>query len=225
MLRNAQRFIHKPLGIIEKNNLMKHIFSFIFIIIAFTSFSQEKAKEVVVYEYDTIFKKKTIKIIDTVYQQTTIVFQNDTLNETIVRSEYNDLYEKLLDQKNAHYDSSLSFLEVLFAILSLVIVIILAISAYLGYNEFKSMKSNLKTDLAEAKQDISKDLNSKANEIATLKYEKDITLIKEDIINLESFANEASEGFSVKRSKNKPKLKGITDQPRKKETNPFNRKK
>lgn len=199
---------------------MKNIFTLLLLLVSLLGNSQETKK---VTKYDTIFETKTIKIIDTIYEKTSSIFKNDTLNETIVHSEYNGLYEKLLDQKNNHYDSAVSFLEVLFAILALVIVIVLTASAYLGFNEFKSMKSTLRTDLAEEKNNIEKRINSKVEELTRLKYEKDITELKESYNNLERFAQDASISFSVKRGHETPTVSSEIETP-KTQTNPFDKK-
>jgi Tfp pilus assembly protein PilO len=132
------------------------------------------------------------------------------------------LYEKLLDQKNSHYDSSLSFLEVLFAIISLIIVVVLAVSAYLGWNEFKSMESKFKDLYKEEKESIENRINDKIEELTRLKYEKDINDLKESYNNLERFAHDASESFTVTKGKEIPTLYTEVKTPKTKE-NPFDK--
>ncbi len=177
-----------------------------------------------IISYDTLRETKTIKIIDTVYVKNDYIIQNDTINETILRSEYNNLYEKLLDQKNSHYDSSLSFLEVVVAIVSLIVVVVLAAGAYLGWNEFKSMHSTFKEQFREEQETIEKRIDQKTEEITRLRYNKEINELKEANNNLERFANDASEAFSVKRGKEKPTLYTEVKTP-KSTSNPFEAKK
>lgn len=177
-----------------------------------------------IISYDTTRETKTIRIIDTVYVKTDHLIQNDTINQTILRSEYNDLYEKLLDQKNSHYDSSLSFLEVVIGMVSLIVVIVLSIGAYLGWNEFKSMHASFKEQFKEEKETIEKRIDQKTEELTRLKYEKDINELKEANNNLERFAIDASEAFSVKSGKEKPILYTEVKTP-KSNGNPFEVKK
>lgn len=177
-----------------------------------------------IISYDTVYEKQTIKIIDTVYAKTDVFIKYDTINQTIVKSEYNDLYNRLLDQKNSHYDSSLVFLQVVIGIVSLIIVIVLAFGAYLGWNEFKSMNASFKALFKDERENIDRRIIQKTEELTRLKYEKDINELKESNNNLERFANEASESFSVKRGKEKPILYSEVKTP-KSGTNPFDSKK
>lgn len=201
---------------------MKNSIAILLLVFSLNCYSQSESIKIV--KYDTIYETKTIRLIDTVYTKTDVMFKNDTLNETIVRSQYNELYEKLLDQKNSHYDSSLSFLEVLFAIISLIIVIVLTVSAYLGWNEFKSMEAYFKNLFKEEKESIDKRITDKVEELTRLKYEKDINELKESYNNLERFSQEASDSFSVKRGKDKPSLYTEVKTP-KTNKNPFDKKK
>lgn len=192
-------------------------------ILLFTkSFSQSDTIKII--SYDTIYETRTINIVDTVYVKTDVLVKNDAINQTILKSEYNDLYEKLLDQKNSHYDSSLTSLQVIAGILAIVLTIILALAAYFGWNRFDSMNESFKTLFKEEKENIEKRINQKTEELTRLKYEKDINELKESNNNLERFANDASESFSVKRGKNKPVLYTEVKTPKSK-TNPFDAKK
>jgi predicted PurR-regulated permease PerM len=202
---------------------MKKITLFLIILIgANIAFAQKDTIKII--SYDTVYEKRIIKIIDTVYTKTDILIKHDTINQTIVLSEYNDLYNRLLDQKNSHYDSSLVFLQVVIGIVSLIIVIILAFGAYLGWNEFKSMNASFKALFKEEKENIDRRINQKTEELTRLKYEKDINELKDSNNNLERFANEASESFSVKSGKEKPILYSEVKTP-KSRTNPFDSKK
>tara|TARA_R110002050_G_scaffold268989_2_gene411175 strand:+ start:1250 stop:1855 length:606 start_codon:yes stop_codon:yes gene_type:complete len=198
-------------------------FIFLLLILLFTkSFSQSDTIKII--SYDTIYETRTINIVDTVYVKTDVLVKNDAINQTILKSEYNDLYEKLLDQKNSHYDSSLTSLQVIAGILAIVLTIILALAAYFGWNRFDSMNESFKTLFKEEKENIEKRINQKTEELTRLKYEKDINELKESNNNLERFANDASESFSVKRGKNKPVLYTEVKTPKSK-TNPFDAKK
>ena len=201
---------------------MKNFIFLSLILLVTKSFSQSDTIKII--SYDTIYETRTINIVDTVYVKTDVLVKNDTINQTILKSEYNELYEKLLDQKNSHYDSSLTSLQVIAGILAIVLTIILALAAYFGWNRFDSMNKSFKALFKEEKENIEKRINQKTEELTRLKYEKDIKDLKESNNNLERFANDASESFSVKRGKKKPVFYTEVKTPKSK-TNPFDLKK
>ena len=65
-------------------------FIFLLLILLFTkSFSQSDTIKII--SYDTIYETRTINIVDTVYVKTDVLVKNDAINQTILKSEYNDL--------------------------------------------------------------------------------------------------------------------------------------
>tara|TARA_R110000868_G_scaffold179113_1_gene419090 strand:- start:1623 stop:2168 length:546 start_codon:yes stop_codon:yes gene_type:complete len=173
--------------------------------------------------YDTVFVKETIKLIDTIIQTETRVISYDTINQTITHSEYNELFERTLDQKQKHYDSALGRLEWINGIIGIIITIILFIFGFLGYTSINNIKKNLKENLSDEIKQIDQKIEKKANTISSLRYDKEITDINQKLLNLERFSEDARNSFSVKRGQTKPELNQQIETP-KSSTNPYTKK-
>jgi len=188
------------------------------------SFSQDtliESKKIIVY--DTVFVKQTIKVVDTLIQNETKVITFDTINQIIQHSEYNALMEKTLDQKQKFYDSALNRLEWVNSIIGVLITIIIFVIGFLGFNSINNIKKNLISELSDEVKLIDEKINRKAKDITTLRYDKDIQDINEKLLNLERFANDSANSFSVKRGKTKPEYTQQIEVP-KSTKNPFDKK-
>ncbi len=183
---------------------------------------------------DTIYEKKVVKVIDTIIEKELRVIQYDTLNLSIKHSQYNELFEKTLDQKQKHYDSALSKLQLIVEIIAIGLTLFAIFIGFFGYNSINSIRKNLseklneesqaiKEKLKEESQSIKKKINTEVDEIVRLKYEAEITELKDKINNLERFSEEASNSFTVTRGKQRPKLNDVIKTP-KSNKNPFDNK-
>ena len=198
----------------------------LFLIICYSSliYSQDTLVESkTIKVYDTIYIKETIKLIDTIIQKETKLISYDTINQTITHSEYNKLYEQILDQKQKHYDSALGRLEWINGIIGVLITIILFIFGFLGYTSINNIKKNLKENLSDEIKKIDSKIEKKANEISSLRYDKEITDINQKLLNLERFSEDARNSFSVKRGKTKPELNQEIETPNS-NANPYSKK-
>jgi len=171
---------------------------------------------------DTIRINKTVTVYDTIINKETTVVSFDTLNQSIIHSEYNRLYEQLLDQKQKHYDSSLSALQWISGILAAIITIGAIIFGFFGYNSIEKIRNRLREDFDSEKIEIEKKIKSEASKIVSHRYEKEINELKEKVLNFERFAEDASSSFSVKRGKEKPELKQEIKTPSR-TSNPFDK--
>lgn len=198
----------------------------LFLIICYSSliYSQDTlVKSKTIKVYDTVFVKQTIKLIDTIIQNETRIITYDTINQTITHSEYNKLFEQSLDQKQKHYDSALNRLEWINSLIGVLITIILFILGFFGFNSINNIRRNLEDNLSDEVLLIDEKIKSKAKELTTLRYDKDIRDINEKLLNLERFSEDAINSFSVKKGKTKPELNQQIETP-KSTKNPFDKK-
>lgn len=167
----------------------------------------------------------------TVHRDT--IFLTDTIlikKEIIQKSEYFQLYEKLLEQKQQEYDSSLNLLNWIAGILAVVFTLVISLGVILGFNEFRQIKRDLKEQLESKKKEIEENIQSKlsveskkvADQLITDKYEEDMTDLKERASNLETMSKQILDSYVLRFDKEKPELKELKE--KEKSTNPFNNK-
>lgn len=171
--------------------------------------------------YDTIFEKKIIKIIDTVIVSETKIVTYDTINQALLHTEYNKLYEETLNQKQVHYDSALNNLNLSATVFGLIITILTLGFGIYGFRSLKEIKSDFKKDFNTEKQDINKKITDETRRLTGEIYDTQINDINEKILNLELYTEDASESFTIKKGQSKPELKQIIKTPSS-TTNPFN---
>jgi len=158
-----------------------------------------------IIKYDTIFQTQNIIVEDTLYLHKTHAISVDTIKSVLLHSEYNRLYEQSLDQKQKHYDSALDRLEWVTAIFGILITILVFIMGFLGYNSINNIKKEIKEELREEKNKIAASISDEAEKLSE-RNDPDIKDIKEKVLNLERYAEDASDSFSVKKNKSKPEL-------------------
>lgn len=197
------------------------IFNLLFLSQTFSQDTLKKSKELIVY--DTVYVHKTISVFDTIVRNEISEVSYDTINKTIIHSEYNKLYEQLLDQKQKHYDSTLTTLEWISGIFAALITILVFIMGFLGYNSIDSIRNRLRADFVSEKKEIEEKIKLEANRVSALRYEKEINDLKEKLFNLERFAEDASNSFSIKKGKEKPEIRQKIETPSR-TTNPFDSK-
>lgn len=160
---------------------------------------------------------------DTIFVTDTIVVKKDIIQQ----SEYFQLYEKLLEQKQQEYDSSLNFINWIAGILAVLFTLIISIGVFLGFNEFRQIKEDLKKQLESKKTEIEDNIQRKlseeskkvADQLITSKYEEDVTDLKERASNLETMSKLISDSYVLRFDKEKPELKELKE--KEKSSNPF----
>lgn len=196
------------------------VFNLLFVVLVY---SQGTSKTLLNKKsFDTTRINKTITVYDTIINTQSTLVSFDTINHTITHSEYNKLYEQVLDQKQKHYDSSLTTLQWISGILAALITIVVFIFGFVGYNSIEKIRTRLRDDFDSEKIEIEKKIKSEANRISALRYEKEINELKEKVFNFERFAEDASNSFSVKKGKEKPELKQKIETPSR-TSNPFDK--
>jgi len=173
-------------------------------------------------KYDTVHTTRTVTVYDTVFNFQTNSISNDTINNVVLQSEYNKLYEQVLDQKQKHYDSTLTTLQWISGVFAALITILVFIMGFLGYNSIESIRNRLRTYFDSEKTEIDKKIKLEANRVSALRYENEINDLKEKISNFERFAEDASNSFTVKRGKEKPELRQKIETPSR-TSNPFDK--
>jgi hypothetical protein len=171
--------------------------------------------------YDTVFQKKIIKIIDTVIVNESNLISYDTLNQALLHTEYNKLYEETLNQKQVHYDSALNNLNLSATIFGLIVTIITLGFGIYGFRSLKEMKNDFKKDFNDEKQEITRRITNETRRLTGEVYDNQINEINEKLLNFERYTEDASDSFTVKRGKTKPVLKQPISTPSS-STNPFN---
>lgn len=202
-----------------KINLL-FILNLLFLGFAFSNVATAETKESV--KYDTVHITKTVIVYDTIFDFKITSISYDTINNIILQSEYNKLYEQVLDQKQKHYDSTLTTLQWISGIFAALITILVFIIGFLGYNSIESIRSRLRTDFDSEKTEIEKKIKSEANRVFALRYENEINDLKDKISNFERFAEDASNSFTVKKGKEKPELRQKIETPSR-TSNPFDK--
>lgn len=172
---------------------------------------------------DTAHIKRTVLVYDTIYDHETSVISYDTINKVIFQSEYNRLYEQILDQKQNHYDSTLTTLQWFTAIFGILMTIIVFIFGLFGFNSIESIRKRLKSDFDSERTEIESKIKLEANRISALRYENEINELKEKISNLERYSEDASNSFMLKEGKETPELRQKIDTPSR-TSNPFDKK-
>jgi hypothetical protein len=197
------------------------ILNFLFVGLASSQVAKTETKEII--KYDTVHITKTVTVYDTIFDFRTSSISYDTINNVLLQSDYNKLYEQLLDQKQKHYDSSLSALQWVSGILAAIITLGAIVFGFLGYNSIEKIRKRLREDFDSEKIEIEKRIKSEANKIVSNKYEREISELKEKVLNFERYAEDASNSFTVKRGKEKPELRQRIETPSR-NTNPFDKK-
>ncbi len=174
-------------------------------------------------------KPQKILKSDTTKNGDTLKIKTIVIEEQITQSEYYQELEKILDQKQLHFDSSLNILNWVAGILAVLFTLIIGFGVYLGFNEFRQIKTDLRTELLDVKTQLERDLNSKlqaeakkiAEDLIIKKYEEDISELKEKTNNLEGFTQAIADSYWIKPLNEKPML----EQERKKAKikNPFDK--
>lgn len=189
-------------------------------------------REILIGLLIVIFSNYNAKCNNPVVCHDTIFF-TDTIfvkDENIKQSEYHQFYEKLLEQKQQEYDSSLNFLNWIAGILAVLFTIVVSLGVLLGFNEFRQIKIDLKTQLESKKTEIEQNLQSKlseeskrvADQLITSKYEEDVTDLKERASSLEAMSKEITDSYVLRYGKERPELKELNR--KEKSTNPFENK-
>jgi hypothetical protein len=214
----------KEFGAILKKQIMKNrLLIFFLLSLNVSLFAQDTVKLTkTVKIYDTIFERKTIKIIDTIVVNESNLIAHDTLNQVLLHSEYNKLYEETLNQKQQHYDSALNNLNLSATIFGLIITIITLWYGIYGFKSLREIKKDLKKDFNDEKQEINKKITDETRRLTGEVYDNQINEINEKLLNFEKYAEDASESFTVKKGKTKPELNQPINTPNS-STNPFNR--
>jgi hypothetical protein len=204
--------------------LMKNILLILYsLLFVGQSYSQPTATTKENFKNDTVHTTRTVLVYDTIYNYETNVISFDTINKVMIQSEYNKLYEQVLDQKQNHYDSTLTTLQWFTAIFGALITMIVFIVGFLGYNSMESIRNRLRSDFDSEKTEIEKKIKSEANRISALRYETEINELKEKISNLERYSEDASNSFTLKKGKEKPELRQNIETPSR-TSNPFDKK-
>ncbi len=201
-------------------NILLILYSLLFV---GQSYSQPTATTKENFKNDTVHTTRTVLVYDTIYNYETNVISFDTINKVMIQSEYNKLYEQVLDQKQNHYDSTLTTLQWFTAIFGALITMIVFIVGFLGYNSMESIRNRLRSDFDSEKTEIEKKIKSEANRISALRYETEINELKEKISNLERYSEDASNSFTLKKGKEKPELRQNIETPSR-TSNPFDKK-
>ena len=124
-----------------------------------------------------------------------------------LHNDYNKLFEQVLDQKQKHYDSTLNTMMWISGIFGIILTIIVFVFGFVGYNSIKNIEKDIDKKFSLLEKNLDEKIDNIVNRLTSLKYEKDVTGIKEKITNLELFAENARDSFSVKRGKTKPEIR------------------
>jgi hypothetical protein len=177
----------------------------------------------------TISFSTEAKSVRPITQRDTILLTDTILikKEMVQKSEYYQLFEKLIEQKQQGYDSTLNFLNWIAGILAVLFTLIISIGVFLGFNEFRQIKRELKEQLESKKNEIEKNIQIKlfeeskkvADQLISDKYEEEMTDLKERASNLESISKQILDSYVLRFNKEKPELKELKEKG--KSTNPF----
>lgn len=178
-----------------KRNYSRFYFFSVFILFVYSNASCQKGNKInIVNSNDSISVKNNRIINDLNFKQNTTVNSEvksivvDTTiklptiinTDTIIRSEYYDLLEKVVEQKQLFYDSSLSTLNLWAAIIAVFIgfvTVIFLILAFIGFSKIKDIEVHLEEGL-----------DDKVKKIVTSKYEADISYLNERMDEIESIS-------------------------------------
>lgn len=200
--------------------MLLFILNLLFVGLASSQVVKTETKEKV--KYDTVRTTRTVTVYDTVFNFQTKSISYDTINKIVLQSEFNKLYEQVLDQKQKHYDSTLTTLQWIGGIFSALITILVFIIGFLGYNSIETIRNKLRTDFDSEKTEIAEKIKLEANRVSVLRYEAEINDLKEKTSNFERFAEDASNSFTVKKGKEKPELRQKIETPSR-TSNPFDK--